>query len=268
MANELMSATGAEEETSFEQFKDMFVLFGRNTGCSVKLRGRVVLIAFLINDGESHWDKQSEEACVASLKEMSTYLMNTSGLGKDDLYIAYAHCQVTVPYSVEKRNSGRFVEDALRQFGYKDVQSYQEHYERKFDRDEACISFVFNKKFRSYAQQSTALELKEEANPCGNEYSVVSFSGEDIADFQRVFMHELFHQFGAIDYYYPEQVKMEAQNYLPGSIMNDGTTIDSLTRYLIGWDDEPDEDGKAFLKAISKIPEAEFKCAARNEWLD
>lgn len=268
MADETIStASSTEEEIPFEQIKDVFALRGKNVGCSVKLRGRVVLIAFLINDGESQWDAASQTIFAEGLKQTASFLMHTSGLSRQDLDIAYTYCQVTVPYPVENRNSSRFVQDVLRQFGYEDVQSYQRHYESKFVRDEACISFVFNKKFRSYAVKISAQQLSEQEDPAGNEYSIVSFNPKDSADSQRTFIHELMHQFGAIDFYYPEKVKLEAEQYLPNSIMNSGNSIDPLTRYVIGWDDQLSQEAKTFLNAISKIPPAEIACAAREQWL-
>lgn len=260
----------AEETTTttdeLAEFKNSFALRGKNVGCSISLRGRVVLIAFLINDGVSQWDPESEKILADSLKQISNRLMDDSGLNRDELDIAYAFCQVTIPFTVEKRNSSKFVESVLRQFGYEDVQSYQRHYESKFGRDDTCISFVFNKEFRSYAVSVDAAEVTETEDDRGNEYSIVAFDPKNPAGSQRTFIHELMHQFGAIDYYYPERLAMEAEHYFPGSIMNSGDTIDDLTRYVIGWTDTLTPQAKAFLKAISKIPQAEINSARRAQW--
>lgn len=269
MADETTTTSGGtEEELIPEEIKDAFALRGRNVGCSVKLRGRVVLIAFLINDGGSSWDLRSEKTFEVSLKQICDDLMNVSGLNRDELNIAYALCQVTVPYPVGRHNTSRFVQDVLRQFGYEDVQSYQEHYESKFSRDEACISFVFNKKFRSYAVSVDAQQNTDKEDPTGNEYSMVAYDPGDPQDSQRAFIHELMHQFGAIDYYYPEQLSIEAEHYFPGSIMNSGEDIDDVTRYVIGWTDTLTPKAKEFLKAIAKIPKADIEFARRRQWTD
>jgi len=253
-----------------EELNNVFALLGKNVGCSVKLRGKVVLIAFLINDGGSSWDPDAEKSLVESLKQITTDLMNTSGLNRDELDIAYAYCQVTVPYAVGKHNSSKFVQDVMRQFDYKgdDVQSYQRHYEKKFGRDEAIVSFVFNKALRSYAVNVKAAEAAVEEDPAGNEYSIVAFDPQNPDAFRRTFIHELMHQFGAIDYYYPERLAIEAEHYFPGSIMNAGDDIDDVTRYVIGWADTLTPQAVAFLKAISKIPQAEIDSARRDQWLD
>lgn len=269
MADETKPNTD-EQETGMgmDEIENVFALRGKNVGCSVKLRGKVVLIAFLINDGESSWDPESEKIMVSSLKQISTKLMNDSGLDRSGLDIAYAYCQVKVPYAVGKHNSSQFVQDVLRQFGHSDVQSYQKHYENKFSRDEACVSFVFNKRFRAYAVSVTGEGGSRQEDPAGNEYSIVDFDPKNPQGSERTFIHELMHQFGAIDYYYPERLAIEAEHYMPGSIMNAGDTIDDVTRYVIGWTDTLSSKAKAFLKEISKIPQAEIESAQRDQWLD
>lgn len=256
-------------ELTLSDVKDVFALKGKNAGCSLKLRGKVVLIAFLVNDGESRWDAASQEKFVASLKEISNRLMDESGLNKEQLQIAYAYKQVDIPYIVNRKNDSNCMHDVLRQFGYSDVQSYQKHYEEKFERDETAITFVFNKEFRSHAfSADKSIDDPEAVDPIGDEYSFVSFCADDVEDSSRGFIHELMHQFGAIDYYYPENIAVKANMMLPGSIMNGGNNIDDLTRYIIGWDDEPSTAALNFLKSISDIPIEEIKHALISEWLD
>ena len=261
MANEII------QDIPFEEIKDVYALRGKNKGCSVKLRGRVVLIAFLVNDGVSQWDKESETLFVENLKQTSKQLMVASNLSRADLDIAYAYCQVSVPYVVQKRNSSRFVTEVLRQFGdYQDIQEYQRHYEEKFFRDEACVSFVFNKDFRSYAMEISDGPISEAESPYGDEYSIVSFNPADPVSSQNTFIHELMHQFGAVDFYYPEVVKLKAEQQLPNSIMNGGTEIDAVTRYVIGWDSVPSAAAKQFLRSISHISYEDYVGALREQW--
>ena len=256
----------AEETTP--KPRDAYALRGKNVGCSVKLRGRVVLIAFLVNDGVSKWTPEAEKEFVSCLRQITERLMQDSGLNREQLDIAYAYCQVTVPFSAERRNSSRFVESVLRQFDFEgeDVQAYQRHYEAKFNRDETSVAFVLNKPLRSYAVSVDGAAVTEEEDPTGSEYSIVSFDPNDPAGSQRTFIHELMHQFGAIDYYYPPRLKMEAEHYFPGSIMNSGDTIDELTRYVIGWDEQLSPQAQAFLDAIETITPAEIESARRAQW--
>ena len=83
--------------------------------------------------------------------------------------------------------------------------------------------------------------------------SVVSFRKFDLKGSERSLIHELMHQFGAMDYYTPAFVEEAAKKYLPHSIMNDGSEIDALTRYVIGWDDTLTPEAIAFLKATALL---------------
>lgn len=262
------TAAECDGSVSAEKIKNAVALRGKRAGCSYELLGKVVLVAFLVDDGESKWDNESEKAFVTVLKNVSERLMSDSGLNKKELSVAYAWCRVSVPYPVTRKITDLCVRDVLRQFGYEDSGSYQKHYEEKFSRDEAALSFVFNKEFRSYATRITkGAETDESYCVEGNEQSFVSFCKDRIAEGERTMIHELMHQFGAMDLYYPERVKFEAEKHLPGSIMNGGTTIDSLTRYVIGWDKELGADAQRFLEAISIIPEEDLEYARKQEWL-
>lgn len=246
--------------------KNLIALQGKDAGCTLSLRGKVVLVCFLVNDGESKWDAAAEAECVEMLKSASQNLMTASGLNKQELQIAYAYKQVTVPYVATRQIMDQVVADVLRQFGHKNVLDYQRHYEAKFARNEAVISFVFNKDFRSYAH----LVARDGQNldgpaPNGEEFSIVSFTPGDAYTNERTLIHEMMHQFGAIDLYYPEYLKFQAEKLLPDSIMNGGTVIDPLTRYVIGWDEELAEDAKLFLKAIENVTEEDIDHARREE---
>ncbi len=257
----------SEREITFNQIKTVFALDKKNAGCSLELLKRVVLVCFLVNDAESEWDEQSEQAFVDMIKRVSIRLMDDSGMNKRDLYVVYAHRCVDIPYVMTKESSNRCVIDVLKQFGYDSVEKYQQHYQQKFSRDEAPLTFVFNKKFRSFAQSVIRTDDDFETPvPSGEEFSIVSFNSEDTGSSERTFIHELMHQFGAIDFYYPESVKFEAERFLPDSIMNGGETIDSLTRFIIGWDRIIADNAKKFLKAISCIPKEDIEYARKTEW--
>ncbi len=260
---------GEETDMNLEGFKDVFALQGKNAGCSIKLRGKVVLITFLINDGESRWDNDSEKAAIEMLRSATNRLMNESKLNKDELQVVYACCQVSLPYIVTRKNSKKCAADVLRQFGYMTVQEYQRHYESRFSRDETAVTFLFNKDFRSYAQSVDRKSGEsEDQYTDGEEYSIVSFDTGNIPGSERTFLHELLHQFGAIDYYYPEVLKFKAEKHMPNSIMNGGEIIDDLTRYIIGWDESPTDVALNFLDAIKGISVEEIEFARRKEFTD
>lgn len=266
-----VSATGED----LGALKNAYALQGRNVGCSLKLLGRVVLVTFLICDGECGWDEAAEKAAVTMLKKVCKRIEKDSGKDAKDLSVTYAYCKVKVPYVVSRENRSKFIEDVLLQFGYKDVESYQRHYEKKFSRDEACITFLLNKGSRSgqdgrsYASRVTSRNSSgDKPDPTGEEYSMVFFDPDDPVSSERGMLHELLHQFGAIDMYYPSVLQFEAQRHLPGSIMDGGDVIDSLTRYVIGWDDKLAPDARNFLEAISGISQEAIDRARQDQWAD
>lgn len=267
MSNDIIM--GEETDMNSDSVKDAIALLGKNAGCSVKLRGKVVLITFLINDGESHWDKQTEGMAIDMLRSACNRLMNESKLNKEKLQVVYACCQVTIPYVVTRKNSGKCTTDVLRQFGYNTVREYQSHYESRFSRDETAVTFMFNKNFRSYAQSVDRVAGSDENEfTDGEEYSIVSFDKSNIPGSERTFLHELLHQFGAIDYYYPEVLKIKAEKHMPNSIMNGGELIDDLTRYIIGWDEQLSGAAMNFLEVIKGISAEEIEFARRKELTD
>ena len=245
--------------------EEVFALHGINSGCCLKLLGKVVIVAFLVDDAESRWTDTAREKFVEVLKQSADEIMRQSGFSKSKLMIAYAHCKVSVPYVVTRKNHENCVKDVLTQFGFGKISEYQKHYEKKFARDEAPMLFVFNKPFRSYAARAVCKSFHEkEAVTDANEWAFISYKAEH--ENKNTLIHELMHQFGAIDYYYPSQVKALAGAYFPGSIMDGGTVIDPLTRYVIGWDEELSPESKAFLRDISSVSEEDVRLALIEEW--
>ena len=122
-------------------------------------------------------------------------------------------------------------ESILSRYGVPDIPAYQEKHEAVKRCVEAPILFVFNKSFRSSAVSVDWLSRTYgEMAIISSDYSVHTIA------------HELLHQFGAVDLYYPAEVLKTVQQMGYDSIMaaHSSTHIDSLTAYLIGWTDEID----------------------------
>jgi len=85
---------------------------------------------------------------------------------------------------------------------------------------------------------------------------------------EKTIIHELLHQFGAPDYYYPKAVKSLADKYFPQSIMTSGTgiVIDSLTSYLIGWSDSIDRNAATVLELTKQITYADIDKELKEIW--
>lgn len=111
--------------------------------------------------------------------------------------------------------------------------------------------------FESFAQQRTGDELE-----CCVIYNSVS---EDRTIF--AITHELLHVYGAQDFYYDclkEPVKKVYGNN--GSVMLQRcNTIDTLTKYLIGWHKEPDEKAKSLLELTSGLKREDYYSGLKRE---
>lgn len=254
----------SSERTITSEYDNHFALRGKGAGCSKSLVGKVCIVTFLVHEAKSAWSKEDVEKCKLVMQKVQSTLQSQSGLSKNRLHIAYAVDVVSVQLKFDRDFHKELEENVLKQYGnYNDSASYQEHYEKKFLKDEAPVIFILNRDFRSFAISS------EDNSTVGNEASYVSFS-DDIEACARTVMHELLHQFGAIDLYLPEKVKISSEKHFPNSIMNSGDQIDSLTRYLIGWDEEPTEEVLSFLQETKEITEEEIRQAyikdKDNDW--
>ena len=250
--------------SNISEYENHFALLSKGKGCSSIFRGKVCFVAFLVHEAKSAWSKEDIEKCKAVLKKVQNELQTQSGLTKNRLHVTYAVDVVSVQLKFDRDFYKDLEANVLKQYGsYSDSAAYQEHYEKKFLKDEAPVIFILNRDFRSFA-------VTAQQNPStGNEASYVSYSS-DSDRCARTIIHELLHQFGAIDLYLPERVKTIAENLFPNSIMNKGNHIDSLTRYLIGWDEEPDEKVIQFLEETKDITEEEIREAylkdSDNSW--
>lgn len=246
------------------QYEDHFALRAKGKGCSGSFRGKVCFVAFLVHEAKSAWSKEEIENCKAILKKVQSTLQTQSGLTKNRLHVTYAVDVVSVQLKFDKDFHKELEKNVLKQYGsYADSAAYQEHYEKKFLKDEAPVIFILNRDFRSFA-------ISSDTDPAsGNEASYVSYSN-DADSFSRTLIHELLHQFGAIDLYLPGNVKAIAEKLFPNSIMNGGTQIDPLTRYLIGWDESPNDEVIQFLEETKEITQEEiieaYQKDTDNDW--
>lgn len=237
-----------------ERFCNHVALLGKNAGCIEKMRGKVLLVFFLVDDAKSKWTDAEKQQYASVIERACFRLMRESGLPLSQLSITYVNRRVAVPYEVTRSNHQQMIRQVLESFSCKDAQEFRETYRREMEKDEVCVSFVLNRSFISYAQRRVAIDsVLPVGNGQGNEFSVVSFRKHDLRHSERSLLHELMHQFGAMDYYTNPQVAQAAERHFPGSIMNTGFAIDALTRYVIGWDTQLTPEAVAFLEATRHL---------------
>ena len=238
-------------------FKDHFMFSDKLQGASRALRGKVRIIVFYISDAESGWTEdeiKSENRLWLSVVAKIQKLADESNV---PLELSVAVAPRTVKATCTVDNTHEWIEEALAPYGAATAAEYQVKYENEHGFDEAPVVFVIDKPFRSYAQ-SASREC-----PRADEFSVVMGKSKE-----RTLIHELLHQFGANDLYYPDDVREAANAYLPNSIMGPcgGTKWDSLTRCLIGWSDCIDEKAALFLLLTQHHTDDTIREALKIEW--
>lgn len=259
------SKTEQDEQIDISRYQGHFALEGKNKGCSEVFLGKVCLVGFLVHDRTSAWTEENVKQMKHVLQKAAHLLKEKSKLSDNRLKISYAFDSVPVQYKYEREDYMRVVEDVLEQYGFSDAASYQAHYEKRFKKTEAPLIFFINRDFRSFA----SCDVSKNENKNSGEFSFVSFD-DDPEACVRTLIHEVLHQFGAIDYYLPKKVKEVAQELFPESIMLHGLEIDDLTRYLIGWDNTPTPAALQFLDETADVTEQEIKEAREkdkdNDW--
>lgn len=255
------------EETAkkdISDYADHFALKGIDKGSSRKLLGNVCIVAFFVHDIKCAWKKEEKAVMKEVLVKVVDEINSQSKLPPKKLSISYAYDDVPVQLKFDADNYYALIPEVLKQYGdYQTVADYSSHYKKKFSKKEVPIVFFFHRDFRSFAHMHTA-----EGEDKSGELSFVSYR-DNVSDCVRTLLHELLHQFGAIDYYLPEKVKQVAERVFENSIMNGGMVIDPLTRYIIGWDEEPDDSVFRFLEETKDVtPEEILEARIKDSYND
>lgn len=212
----------------------------KNTGRCEELIGNAAVTVVMVSDEVSAWNDAELNMLSASLSEQENHIEDlAASYGKKlNITFNYVGAKVTGDAAAGDYSDG-WLNDAAKSIGYESLKQMQKDLDNKSSADSNPILFVLNKTGRAYANRSTGTT--------GTEYLVL-FSSDYSA-----FNHELYHVYGADDFYYPDEVKELAATYLTDSIMSNGKLTDSLTAFVIGWDDEMDKEAYEFLKKTSHI---------------
>ena len=206
-------------------YKNHYFTSRRDMGGVKKLVGSVDVIVFFVNDSRSTWTLRAKEKYKASQKEAMQYVLKNARAKGVALSIRNAYVDATVPINCTTENYPTWSKTIISKYGSPDIPSYQIKHESVKRCTEAPILFVFNKPFRS-----GAIAVDFPARMQG-EMSIISSQADT-----HTIVHELLHQFGAADLYYPAEVDRLIKRMGYSSIMatRRSMLIDSLTSYLIG----------------------------------
>ncbi len=225
-----------------DEFQNHVFLNMKDSGRCPELVGDVLVTVILVTDSESSWNIDDTTALKKSLYEQELMLEKEAAKYGKKLDITFSYIKAS--YS-GKINSGDepepWQEAVCINAGFSGLNKAQTELDNSNDADSNPVAFLLNKAGRAYANWSTSTNHTER----------MTVFSSDLTSFS----HEICHLYGAQDYYYPAEVKENAEKLIPESIMNSGEQIDSFTAFCIGWDDEIDKNAYDFLAATAHITE-------------
>ena len=255
---------GYEKRISCDAYRDHALFRAKGRGNVKQCRGKVHLRIFFVDDAESSWDDSTRDAYRDVVADVARTLEREGS----------REAGVTVSWSAENRRmDGSFsigcdahdeIPALLGVSGMAGVTKLQNKFRESRECDEAPMVFVWNKDFRSSAKQTRTGTSRKQAEWVTIALDADIFTNRDAI--MQTLLHELLHVFGAEDFYYPPAVKTAAKKWLPGSVMNDGRSIDDLTRVLIGWDGTLSRTAASFLDDTRTVTAQEIDEACEAEW--
>lgn len=209
-----------------------YYLQQKDKGDCRTLTGNIAVAVVQISDDAGQWDETSTAELKEALAAETQDIIAEAASHSVEVSIEFHYYNATLTGDICKGDlTHEWQTPALKQAGLPALRKVNRYLKKEYSADNALVAFALNKQGRSLATQ-------------GNHEYLVLFAQKDSLSFQ----HELSHVFGAVDFYFPEEVKTIAETHLAESVMNSGDIVDPLTAYLIGWTDTVDDSACRFLQ--------------------
>ena len=237
-----------------------FFLQAKNRGYNQRLIDNVAFVYILVSDPVSHWKNQVQvDSCIQKIKQVSDMLTQEARKQHVNLrikdFVLKSSSNDIVSIETAKGWHTRIIQRIHRA----SLKELQNEIKKSQDFTEVAVIFLFNRVDRCFAHQVVN-------NLYDDEFAVAyaACSANDIA-------HEILHVFGAVDFYYMEQVRKAAEKHLQGGLMMGNTReiiIDDLNMYLIGWHQKLSWRATAFLKEVQTVTRAEWEASLKTKVVD
>lgn len=240
----------------YPQIKNNFFLMARNIGASRKLLGKVALTTVYAHRNSECWSSKSKKDYQMALNKAKAFLENEALRYGVTLEINLYHLNINIEKDADPFKCFDVIKNQIRSRSMDDLQNYYEGY---FNADEAPIIVAFDEPGRSFAaMQHTPSQKIDEISMIFKRSGVFSYTS---------IAHELLHQFGATDYYFPQSVKEVAEKYLYNSVMGVGAcVVDDLTAYLVGWKNTISANSYWFLHDTMWLTQSVYYDEIRKQW--
>ena len=227
----------------------------RDCGMNGKMKGRIHLICIFVDDITSTWTHSGIDEILNGVRRDTAYLEQQASRYGTSLSVTVPSHRAQVPCGIPT-DWVDYVREELYP-GSLSLGDLESKLAKQGNYDECSFLFFFNSAGRCVCHQAGR------AYGAAGEYAEYYTS---TMDSERSIAHELYHLYGAQDYYYPAKVKQAAQKYFPNSSMLvGGREIDDLTAYLIGWTDTLSSTAKAFMNDIADVSKDEIEKAREQE---
>lgn len=223
------------------ELHDHVLLGSRKSGISASLTGNVLITVIFVNDPTSTWTADKIASAKASDNSMTAEILSEAASYGASLNITMEYRQATVN-TTEEADSKAWAEQIIANAGLGNIATASAELERTKGVQEAPILFYLNATERSYAMPNTG---------DFTEYAIIWNCGSDTVAYR----HELYHLFGAPDFYMPRAVKEGAERHFPNSTMltEENAMTDELTAYFIGWTDTLTDKALTFLQETAHV---------------
>lgn len=226
-----------------EELTDHVFLNARAAGISSKLVGDVRVIVIFVTNPSSSWTYEEMTEVQTGHEAMTAEILAEAASYGVSLNLSMEYHLATVDMELPDDDTDAWADTALASVGLPPSTTASADLEAEYGVDEAPILFYLNHSGRAYA-----LPYQHEDH---SEYAFFFNADEGAVRYR----HELYHLFGAKDFYYPAEVTSAAENYFPNSTMlvSEEAVTDDLTAYLIGWTDTPSDSALAFLNDTAHL---------------
>ena len=231
-----------------EEMWDHVFLEYRDRGSCLQLDGKAAFLCVFVNDEESRWTPEEINAAKLEFDKAAEFISKEAKRYGAETEIVLTYAEGTV----EDPDAAFWFDCLMENAGYKNEGWAREKVRRDADAANGAVVLCYNNADRSYARRTSIYSSAE---------LMVLYECDSFT-----FVHEALHLFGAVDFYYPEQVQNAALDTLGNSIMNeDIDLIDSFTAYAVGWTDVISDEALDFLRATSDLTEEALAEAYEEE---
>ena len=234
-----------------EHLRNNYYLGSKGQGDCEEMLGDVNVLVIFVSDTLSKWDAESIEAAKRTFADHETNMEAAAKRygAEMEMTMTFLEATIAIPFVFEAGKPITPAYSALKKLGMGDAFYDQEILEKQYEADSVPVLFVLNRQGRAFA---LAMDAQTDLLECAVIY------GDDLSSVR----HELYHIFGAQDFYFPDETIAAQEKYLPNSIMNNHYhDVDDLTAFLIGWLDELSQNALNFLEDTNHLTKEEIEHA-------